>query len=370
MNVTGGAHVSRQYKPSPSEFAAFVEVLGRRWDGGGHPRVTTWSIWNEPNYGSFLQPQWENGRPTAPRLYRGLVRAALRGLRASGHENDVVLLGETSPVGVAQRGTTTPMRPAQFIRELLCLDRDLLPVDGPGCGFGGSSGRLEVSGYAHHPYPIVSPPDEPAPHFDDIKLADRDKLTRILDAAAGHGRVPPELPVWYTEFGYQTPPDPVRGIPLATHAAWLARAERLTFFDPRVAAMTQFQMRDDPPRAYLRRDDPSYWGTYQAGLRFADGRVKPAYDAYRLALDAPPRVAPGERLRLWGFVRAGRNGESQRVQLELKAPGSDAFAPVGAPVEVHDPRGYFEVEAPVQSTGSWRYSWRGMRSNAVGVFVE
>ena len=381
MNVTGGApmwatakrrgrHASRQYKPSPREFAAFMEVLGRRWDGDRHPRVTTWSIWNEPNYGAFLQPQWENGRPVAPHLYRGLVRAGLRGLRAAGHDNDVVLLGETSPVGVAQRGSTTPMRPAQFLRETLCLDRDLLPISRPDCRFDDGGGRLEVAGYAHHPYPIVSPPDEGAAHVDDIKLADTVRLTQILDAAAGQGRVPPELPLWYTEFGYQTPPDPVRGIPLDTHAAWLARAEHLTFLEPRVVAMTQFQMRDDPPRTFLRRSHPSYWGTYQAGLRFADGRAKPAYDAYRLALDAPVRVARGQRVRLWGFVRAGRNGDAQRVQLEFRAPGTDRFVAAGAPVDVHDARGYFEADAPVQATGFWRYAWRGMRSNAVGVFVE
>jgi hypothetical protein len=379
LNVTGGAPlwatgrrrgrpVSRQYRPDPREFGRFVAMLGRRYDGGRHPRATAWSIWNEPNFGAFLQPQWERGRPVAPRIYRGLVRAALRGLRATGHGSDLVLLGETSPVGVEQRGTVTPMRPARFLRELLCLDADLLPAAGPGCDFA-ARGRLDVTGYAHHPYPVVSPPEEGAPHPDDIKLADAGRLTAILDAAAGQGRLPPELPLWYTEFGWQTPPDPVRGIPLADHASWLARAEHLTFLDDRVAALTQFQLRDDPPRAGVSRASPRYWGTYQAGLRFADGRRKPAYDAYRLALDAPPRVPPGERLRLWGFVRAAPNGESQQVRLEHRAPGSDAFVPVGDPVAVHDPRGYFEVEPADQRSGTWRYRWRGLVSNPVGVFA-
>jgi hypothetical protein len=379
LNVTGGAPlwatgrrrgrpVSRQCKPDPAEFGRFVAMVGRRYDGRGHPRVTAWSIWNEPNFGAFLQPQWERGRATSPRIYRGLVRAALRGLRASGHGNDLVLLGETSPVGAEQRGSITPMRPARFLRELLCLDGDLLPADRPGCDFT-ARGRFDVTGYAHHPYPVVSPPEEGAPHPDDIKLADRDRLTAILDAAAGQGRVPPELPLWYTEFGWQTPPDPVRGIPLADHAAWLARAEHLTFLDDRVAALTQFQLRDDPPRRALGPSSPRYWGTYQAGLRFAGGTRKPAYDAYRLALDAPARVPPGERLRLWGFVRAAPNGESQRVQLEHRAPGTGGWVAAGAPVDVHDPRGYFEVEPADPRSGSWRFVWRGMASNAVGVFV-
>jgi hypothetical protein len=381
FNVTGGAplwatgkrdgrRVSRQYKPSPREFEAFVAMLGRRYDGDhGHPRVEAWSIWNEPNFGSFLQPQWENGRPASPGIYRGLVRAAVRGLRRSGHDDDIVLLGETSPYGVDRRGSTTPMRPALFLRELLCLDEDLLPATKPGCAtFDAEDGRFDVTGYAHHPYPIVSPPDEPSPNPDDIKLADAARLTAVLDAAAGRGRIPPELPLWYTEFGYQTPPDPIRGIPLTEHAAWLAKAERMTWLDDRVAAHTQFQMKDDPPRRQFDSDDPRYWGTYQAGLRFSGGRAKPAYNAYRLPLDAPARVPPGQPLRLWGFVRAAPNGDSTQVQLEHKAPGSDRFVAVGDPVFVYDTRGYFETEAPRMS-GSWRYTWRGHASNAVGVYV-
>jgi hypothetical protein len=379
LNVTGGAprwatgrrrgrFVSRQYKPVAREFEAFVAAVGRRYDGsGGHPRVDAWSIWNEPNYGSFLQPQWENGRPASPGIYRGLARAALRGLRSSGHEGDIVLLGETSPQGVEAQTSTSPMRPALFLRELFCLDADLLPKDGPGCDFDGA-GRFDITGYAHHPYPVVQPPDEPSVNPDDIRLADATRLTRILDAAAGRGRIPPETPVWYTEFGYQTPPDPVRGIPLADHAAWLAASERMAWFDDRVVAMTQFQLRDDPPRAKFRSSDPRYWGTYQAGLRFADGRAKPAYDAYRLPFAAPTRVGPAQPLRVWGFVRAARNGDTTSVQLELRRPGSDRFEAVGDAVQVYDPRGYFETEPPAE-TGTWRFTWRGHSSNAVGVYV-
>jgi hypothetical protein len=193
-------------------------------------------------------------------------------------------------------------------------------------------------------------------------------VERVLDAAAGQGRVPPELQLWYTEFGYQTPPDPVRGIPLSEQAAWLAQAEYMTWQDDRVVAMTQFLLRDDVPRRQYRRSDPRYWGTYQSGLRFANGRRKPSYEAYRLPFYAPPRVAPGQPLMLWGFVRAAPNDTDQQVQLELKAPGSDTFAPVGDPIEVTDAHGYFDVVAP-RMTGTWRFTWRGQPSNAVGVYV-
>jgi hypothetical protein len=177
------------------------------------------------------------------------------------------------------------------------------------------------------------------------------------------------MPLWYTEFGWQTPPDPIRGVPLTDHAAWLAHGEYLTFYDDRVVAHGQFQLRDDPPRRALPRASPRYWGTYQAGLRFADGRPKPAYAAYRLPLYAPPRVPRGAALRLWGFVRPAAYDESTAVQLEFKAPGSDRFEPIGEPIAVYDPRGHFEVTPP-QRTGTWRFVWRGLASNAVAVYVE
>ena len=369
VNVTGGAplwatgsrnrrKVSRQYRPDPKEFRRFVELIGR------HLRqVDAWSIWNEPNQGALLQPQWENGRMQSPAIYRALVRAAVGGLRASGHSDDIVLLGETAPRGTDRQTNTGSIRPGPFLRELFCLDVDLLPV--PGCDFGD---RFEVSGFAHHPYSIVSPPDLAHPNPDDMTLADRERLVRVLDAAAGEGRIPPDLPLWYTEYGYQTmPPDPYRGISPANHAAWLVKAERLTFLDERVAAHAQFLLLDDVPR---KRSDPSRWGTYQSGLKWADGRRKPAYAAYRLGLDAPPRVDAGRPLMLWGFVRGARNGDAQRVQIEHQPPAGGGFVPVGEPVNVYDSRGYFEVPAPVRQSGAWRVRWQGLVSNAVSVYVE
>ena len=67
------------------------------------PRVTRWSVWNEPNQGGWLTPQSARvaGRtePQAPSIYRGLVRAAVKGLADSGHRADEVLGGETAPLG-------------------------------------------------------------------------------------------------------------------------------------------------------------------------------------------------------------------------------------------------------------------------------
>jgi hypothetical protein len=375
FNVTGGAprwatgtrrgrFVSLQYKPDAKEFEAFVEMLGRRF-----PTVQLWSIWNEPNQGALLQPQWENGRPYSPGLYRRLARAALAGLRRSGHAEDRILLGETAPLGVDRRDATANMRPGLFLRELLCLDGA-----GTGCDFE-RRGPLRVTGYAHHPYSIVFAPDVGSSHPDEITLADRDRLARILDDAASEGRFPRDLPMWWTEYGWQTdPPDPLRGVSLTDQARWLGQAERMAWEDSRVAALTQFLLLDDRPRRGERPGSRRYWGTYQSGLRFSDGRRKPAYDAYRLPLTAPGAVSAGAPLTLWGRVRPAAPGDDVTVQLEFSPQGSEAWSPVERPLPVSDPQGVFQRTLTASRSGRYRFRWsptpRGASAAGAGAFTS
>jgi hypothetical protein len=370
----GGKRVSQLYDPQPAAFGRFVEMLGRRYDGtyideneGSQklPRVSAWAIWNEPNQAGWLQPQWRRSAagswtPYAPRLYRALARAAIAGLRRAGHREDTVLLGETAPLGRDRRGARGSMRPGPFLRSLFCLDDALRPLAGAparagGCDFQ-TRGGLDVTGYAHHPYSVRSPPGRADAERDDIRLADRDRLVALLDAAAGAGRLPADLPIWWTEYGYQTnPPDPLRGVSLDQHARWIAEAENMAWRDPRAAAMTQFLLRDDDPRHEYPADHPRHWSTYQSGLLFADGRRKPAYDSYRLPFYAPAVAATGARVAVWGRVRP-HGGVEQTVQLQFAPDGSSSFQDVGSPVRT-DARGYFQVEVTPGGSGSWRFRW-------------
>jgi hypothetical protein len=392
-NVTGGAplwatglrdgrHVGLQYKPDAREFARFAQMLGQRYDGEHRdenqgrrmlPRIDTWSIWNEPNQAALLQPQWERSSrtgewvPSAPRLYRRLARGMIGGLRRSGHAKDTILLGETAPRGVDRRSATGSMRPIAFLENLLCLDPILgLPTSGTReqrCDFG-RRGRLAVTGYAHHPYSVVAAPETPDPNPDDVTLADRDRLETVLDAAGRAGRVPADLPFWWTEFGWQTlPPDPVRGVSLGHQADWIARAERLTWLDDRVVAHTQFLLRDDVPRdepgATLRRR----WGTYQTGLTFSGADRKPAYASYRLPFVGPALIARGQGARLWGLVRPGANGAVQDVTIEFRAQDGARFEQVRE-LMVTDAHGYFETDVRPSHSGQWRFRWSPPASGA------
>jgi hypothetical protein len=354
------------YEPDPNRFRLFVQMLGKRY-----PQVHAWSVWNEPNWGAQLQPQSVRVRhrlvTVAPRLYRRLFRAATGALRATGHGADTILLGETAPIGAPNLGQLAAIKPLRFLRDLFCLDGRLRPLRGRAaralaCDYD-RRGPLMATGYAHHPYAVTAPPWQPSANPDDVTLADLPRLYRVLNAAARAHRLPRRQPVWLTEFGYQTaPPDPYRGVTLDEQAAWLVAAEHQTWADPHVAALTQFLLRDSPPDTLYPASDRRYWGTYQTGLRFADGSPKPAYDAYRLPLMAPDGLTPGAPLTLWGMVRPGANGVAQHVRLQFRPAGGD-WSDVGA-LDVTDPHGYFQTTLPAAQAGDYRFEWVRPSSSA------
>jgi len=134
------AAADRVTRPDPAAFGAFATAAGRRFGAA----VDAWGMWNEPNHPRFLKPQYVNGRPAAPELYRGLHLAAVRGLEAAGQSKDTMLGGETAPGGDRKRSVP----PLQFLRGVYCA----------GCP------RLRIDGWAHHPYanrrgPFYVPPD-------------------------------------------------------------------------------------------------------------------------------------------------------------------------------------------------------------------
>ncbi|MEJ7892967.1 MAG: hypothetical protein WKF94_10030 [Solirubrobacteraceae bacterium] len=348
------------YKPNRRKFQQYTEMLGRRYSGTYTtksdvelPRVTAWSIWNEPNWPSLLQPQsTESGKPFSPHLYRELFRAASRGLRATGHGDDIILLGETAPLGVSEPGSLRSMKAALFYRTLFCLTEDLKPE--PGCGDFDERGPLLADGVAHHPYPVLAPPEFRSPDKGYIRLGDSERLFRILDAAERYGRLPGTLPVWYTEYGYQTkPPDPYRGISLNKQAAWNVRAERLAFSEKRVVALTQFLLNDSGPRTQYAASHPNYWSNYQTGLRYFEGGRKPAFYSYRL-----PFLRLSQR-KFWGMVRPAPNGIAQVIRIEERRSG--AWESVGTRT-VTNAKGYFTLDVPFAGRGKYRFVWNELAS--------
>jgi hypothetical protein len=296
-------------RPSAKEFRLFARAAGQHY-----PDVQIWSIWNEPNLYSWLSPQRSKGTPLSPSIYRGLYLAGYRGLDDSGHRGDTILLGELMPRAGA---SSQKVRPLEFLREMACLDRNYRQIRGSAAKKRGCRkiGRFPTSGIAYHPY---TPPAGPhvAEGRDDAAIGQLSRLRATIDALARRGKLPRRLPIWITEFGFQTkPPDPFQGAPLKRAAAFMDESEWIAFRNPRVAAYSQYTLFDDPVRP---GSGPLRWSSWQAGLRFNDGRKKPSvYEAFELPVFVVTRGA--NRVEVFGGRRALSSGTAQ---IESKAAGA------------------------------------------------
>jgi len=288
-------------RPSPVRFGRFAEAVGSRYGDV----VDTWSIWNEPNHPRFLLPQWtrQHGRreATSARLYRGLFQAGERALRRGDNRHDTILMGETAP-----RGSTTTVAPLTFMRRALCLDERWRRT--AGCH------RLAADGYAHHAYTPRSGPFFEPERRDEVTIGVLGRLDTALDRAGRAGAIRKGMPIWLTEFGIQSTPDPYLGVSQTRQAEYRAIAERMATRNARVVAFSQYLMRDDDPTvdASGRRS----YGGFETGLRTAQGRAKRSFAAFRLPLVA---IRGPARTTLWGRVRPATRVTT--VSIDFRAPG-------------------------------------------------
>jgi hypothetical protein len=213
-------------QPDPAPFARFAAAAARHFRG----RVDRYSIWNEPNYVSWISPA-----SAAPRIYRDLYAAGYRAIKLA-DPSARVLIGETAPY--AQPGRATA--PLAFLRRLACVDRSYRPT--------GRCTPLRADGYAHHPYDFERAPEEVRPGADDVTIGSLARLTAALDRLGETGtlRTPAGRPldVHLTEFGYFRRGK--RALPESTRAAYLQRAFEIASRNRRVRQMLQYLLVSPP----------------------------------------------------------------------------------------------------------------------------
>jgi hypothetical protein len=366
-----------QWRPSDADFGAFVRAVGTRYSGrytpagagSPLPRVSMWSIWNEPNYGPELAPQaidhWQI--PVSPELYRGLVDAAWGALDGTGHGHDTILIGELAPRGIEKVQGMVPLR---FVRALYCLGQTLQPLRGAaalarGCPptAAGSArfktenpGLFEASGFSDHPYPQ----GDAAPNYvtpgepDYADFASLPKLIATLDSAQHAYGSTHRFDIWSTEFGYNTnPPREYEASP-AVASGLLNWSEYLTWRNPRIRSYDQYQLLDPPTT-------PG-GSAFDTGLEFSDGEPKAVYAAYRMPIWLPvTSFSSGQAVEVWGCVRPARAAglETHAVQyarIQFAKAGSTRFGTL-ATVKLTDPYGYFDVARKFPGSGRVRLSW-------------
>jgi hypothetical protein len=157
-------------------------------------------------------------------------------------------------------------------------------------------------------------------------LANLGRLEHALDSIFITYDIHRRLPLYLTEYGYETnPPNPYRGVSPQLQALYIDEAQYLAWRDPRVVTMTQFLLYDSPPDRHYPPGSPGYWSTFQTGLLYANGQPKPALDSYRLPIFLPhPSLGPGDRVLVWAMVRAAPPHTQQRAEIQWRSrqPGS------------------------------------------------
>ena len=332
---------ARDCKPSAKLYQRFVTAVGRRYSGtfkdsSGNvlPRVTRWSLWNEPD-----QVGWINPQSQAAPIYRGLVYAGLAGLRASGHGHDQVLLGETAPVG---RGRSTD--PTTFLLNLFCIDSRGHRLRGKAARRQRCSRHFKrfsgITGFAHHPYNTgaTGPALRKPRGKGDITLAVLRRLTRILRLAAHRHALRAGLPIYITEYGIQTrPPNRRYGVPSSRQAMWLNQADYVAYRNRAVRSVAQYELYDGANTS-----------VFTTGLIFHNETPKPSFDAYRLPIWASRKRS---RTSLWFWVRPAA-GTPQNVFIEHDTGGG--FLEIDK--RTTNSRGFATVSERGTS-GRWRIAW-------------
>ena len=374
------ADIQETFGPNAEEFGKFVQAVGTRYSGtyNGLPRVDYWSIWNEPNQAGWLTPQWapdpRNPKKfveAAPASYRALVASAWQALADSGHGTDTILVGETAPQGEKNdKDLTQSLDALKFIRRLYCLDRNLNILKGseaqvrncPGSGatfVNQNPGLFRATGYAHHPYALLTPPGLRSEQADWVSMSDLGKLSselaRIYRRYGQRMQSKRGVPLYLTEFGYQTKPDPL-GVSYDRQAAWINEAEYIAFANPNVRAMNQFLLVDDAPVADETAGNAK-WRTFQSGLQLLAGPRKRSYKAYMTPIHVKSaRVRRGRSTTVFGMTRPAAPTASVRVQVQFRTSGAKRWT-TRKRIIAKGPRHYFQTRLPVTRSGHVRVLW-------------
>jgi hypothetical protein len=359
------------HRPDPALFGQFVQAIGKRYSGtymatnGTYfdpnplPRVTIWSVWNEPNLVSWLSPQKD-----APAIYRNLLYAGFDGLSASGHSADTLLYGELVPFG-ASPGKRR--RPLEFLREVACVDSSYRPYTGStarkhGCD---KFRPLPGTGVALHPYTFAGGPSVKFPNKDEVSIGQLSRMVSAVDKLTRKKRFAStgRQAVWSTEFGIQSdPPDPVQ-TPIKKVPAYLGESEWIAFKNPRVVAWSQYPFVDDP----VAKSGPNRHAGFQSGIKFENGRQKTGvYAAFRLPFYV--RRLSGSKVEIFGGVRPA--GQGAAVVIESRTSRKGKWTTLAQLTT--GPQGYFDRNFNVSgaATREFRFQWQAEKSRTTKAAVR
>ena len=264
------------FKPNPGQFGQFARVAAEHFAG----RVDRYSIWNEPNWRTWLGPL-----NRAPGIYRSMYSRAYKAIKRASPRAQV-LIGETSPYG--RPGLSTS--PLAFLRRVTCVNGKYRRVK--------RCPTLKADGYAHHPYDFRHSPSFQYPGADNVTIGTLGRLTRALDRLRRSGALRStrggRMPLYLTEYGYFA--SGRRALPPRTRSRYLRQAYSIALRNGRVKSQMHYLLLTLPRRSS---------STFNTGLVTATGKRLPQFNALR------------------GWYRSNRG--------RVKRPGGPFTLPAAAP---------------------------------------
>jgi hypothetical protein len=251
---------SAQFTRFVNNYRSFMSAIGRRYNASSSVGIITkWTIWSEPNSGTFWKPMNTVAEQSiAPVRYAILYAAAAPALHFA---------NPTALIAVGPTGPRSTIRPISFLKVLQPQLLRRLP------GATLTIKRRYLNAWAHNPYagsgaaPNVAFLKSPAVGIGNIS-----DLLHQLDAQA----ITKGLPVWATEFGYETnPPDNIFGISTGRQGPYLAQALDILDSKARIAMAINYQL-----------TDASDLADFQSGIFFANGAAKPSLTYFQRPLSS------------------------------------------------------------------------------------
>jgi hypothetical protein len=250
------------FKPDRKLYADFVRAAVSHFKG----RVSRFSMWNEPNWYTWISPHKQ-----APRLYRRLYQAGYKAAKKANRKAEVVM-GELAPH--FQRGISNP--PLKFIREMVCVKKNLKRIKGARkkC-----PGKLKLDAFSTHPYDFEHKPTYKRPNKDELTIANIGQLPKLLNKLRKKGLIKPskkKFPIYLTEHGYMVADNPnvrqaKRRIPEPRRARWIVQSWKIAQRTPRIKQNLHFGFISPPV------SDPS--GFFDMGLITSDGQIRRSFTA-------------------------------------------------------------------------------------------
>jgi hypothetical protein len=264
-------------------FADFAKAVALRYGpASAHGTIGMYTIGNEPGSNDFWLPD------TTDRVQRFAYqyKQAATKMRAA-NPSALLAPGPTGPKSL-------PLRPLDFI------DQFQTAMEGYG-----ATGLVDA--WAHNPYaggnisPYTSYLTPPS-----VGIGNMNDLYAKLDESS----ITAGVPVWGTEFAYQTnPPDPAGTTP-AKQAAWAAQALDVAESSGRMPILSWYVL-----------FDPQESDDWDSGFYYKDGTPKPGLEMFRrpIAMTSTSRLVNG-KVRVYGRSNVGTN-----PRLVYRIGGSSAW---------------------------------------------